>query len=191
MLDGCEHCITSIRMKTDTATAPTPPHLQPVPPEPTETEFDQNLQQPQLQPRCYKNGKFVVVENGAVIPTHSCVKCGRAAKKSVSTGLRHTSNPLTWFGKRPRMDVGLCKRHHENHSVAVALTWSFIGVGAVLLVAGVLAFSIASMILGFVAITVSGIFRASSPVTSADATADYASIAGTCESYRKRLSRHQ
>lgn len=178
-------------MKTDTAIAPVPEHLQPVPPEPTETEFDQNLQQQQFQPRCYKSGKLVIVENGAAIPTHACVKCGRAAKRSVSTGLRHTSNPLTWFGKRPRMGVGLCKQHHENHSVAVALTWSFIGVGAVLLVAGAATLSVASILLGLVAITVSGIFRASSPVTSADATEDYASIAGTCESYRKQLSQHQ
>ena len=177
-------------MKTDSAIAASPPHHQPVPPEPTETEFDQELQYPQFQPRCHKEGKYVIVENGATIPVHACVKCGRPAKTAVSTGLRQPSNPLTWFGKRPRMDVGLCKQHHENHSVAVALTWSFVGVGAILVVAGALTLSIASIVLGLVAITVSGIFRASSPVTSADATEDHASIAGTCESYRKQLSQH-
>ena len=178
-------------MKTDSAIGSTPTHHQPIPPEPTETEFDQELQHPQFQPRCYKEGKLVIVENGATIPVHACVKCGRAAKTAVSTGLRHTSNPLTWFGKRPRMDVGLCKKHHENHSVAVALTWSFVGVGAILTVAGAVTLSITSIVLGLAAITISGIFRASSPVTSADAKGDRASIAGTCESYRKQLSQHR
>lgn len=174
-------------MNTDTSVAPNPPHLQPVPPEPEEPFSDSELQTPQGLPRCYREGKFVVVVYGAAIPTATCIKCGRPAKKEVTTGLRHPSNPVTWFGKRPTLEVGLCRKHHENHAVAVALTWSILGVGVLLLIAGALTFSLVSCLLGVIAIVACGFFRASSPVTSDDATDDHATIAGAGETYRKQI----
>ncbi|MEX2581355.1 MAG: hypothetical protein WD342_20025 [Verrucomicrobiales bacterium] len=98
-------------------------------------------------------------------------------------------NPLTWFGKCPRIDVGLCRRHHENHLVAVTLSWSLLGLGLLLLAAGAMTTSLLSCLVGLAAVIAAGLFRASSPVRSADAREDYATIAGTGESYRQRLSR--
>jgi len=188
MLDLILHNPLLIRMNTDTSVVPNPSHLQPVPPEPAETPFDNELQTPQGLPRFYRDGKFVVVEYGAAIPTRTCIKCGRPAKREVSTGLRQPSNPVTWFGKRPNLDVGLCRKHHENHAVAVALTWSILGVGVLLLVAGALTSSLVSCLLGVIAIVACGVFRASTPVTSEDASDDHATVAGAGEAYRKQLS---
>lgn len=129
------------------------------------------------------------MEHGATIPTDSCVKCGRSAKREILTELRSPFNPLTWFGKRPRIEVGLCRRHHENHLVAVALTWSLLGLGLLLFVAGVVTKSLVSCLFGLAAMAFSGLFRATSPVTSSDACEEGATIAGTGKSYRQQLNR--
>lgn len=88
---------------------------------------------------------------------------------------------MTWFGKRPEIEVGLCRKHYENHSVAAALTWSVFGVGMILLVVSALTMSFFSVVVAMIAIGVSGIFRAASPITSPDATEDFATIYGVSE----------
>lgn len=95
--------------------------------------------------------------------------------------LRNPRNPLTWFGKRPRIEVGLCRKHFENHSVAVALTWSVFAVGLILLIVSVLTVSLFSGLIGLTAVGISGIFRAASPVTSPDACDGYATVYGVSE----------
>ncbi len=95
---------------------------------------------------------------------------------------------MTWFGKRPRLEVGLSRKHFDNHNVAVALTWSVLAVGAIVLVTGVLSFSIITAVFGLVAMGVAGLFRACSPVTSPDATEKYATVSGAGAAYLKHLS---
>ncbi|MDF1825025.1 MAG: hypothetical protein P1U68_10310 [Verrucomicrobiales bacterium] len=121
------------------------------------------------------------MENYPDLPTDICLKSGRPATNQIVVSLRNPRNPLTWFGKRPEIEIGLCRKHYENHSVAVALTWSLFGVGMILLVVSVLTFSYFSILVGLVTIGVSGIFRAASPVTSADATEDFATVEGVSE----------
>lgn len=139
-------------------------------------------------PSCYRTGTRIVVENGGELPISHCIKSGRKASKRVKVPLRNPRNPKTWFGKRPTIEVGLSKKHHENHVVAVALTWSTLVVGALVLIAGVLTFSVASCVVGILAIGVSGVFRAMSPVTSKDATEEYSTIEGAGDAYLKLVT---
>jgi len=129
----------------------------------------------------------VVVEHGGLLPTAHCVRCGRPAAREVEAGLRHPAKPVTWFGRRPAVDVGMCRRHYENHAVAVALTWSMMAVGAILLLAGFATLSWLSCAVGLVAVAVSGLFRATSPVTSRDADDYRATIQGAGEAFRRQL----
>jgi len=160
--------------------------LEPVPPEPSPIL---EVVPPAAEPLMvsYRRGRSLVIENGAPIPTEFCIKSGRPAVKTVEISLRNPANPMTWFGKRPRLEVGLSRKHLDNHNVAVALTWSVLAVGAVVLVAGVLSFSIITAFVGLIATGVAGLFRACSPVTSPDATAEYATISGAGEAYLKHL----
>jgi len=135
----------------------------------------------------YRNGKDLVIENGASIPTDFCIKSGRPAVKTLEISLRCPAKPATWFGKRPRLSVGLCRKHLDNHHVSVALTWSVLAVGAIVFVTGVLSFSVITAAVGLLAIGISGLFRATSPVTSRDATEEYATVDGAGAAYLKHL----
>ncbi|MAS97044.1 MAG: hypothetical protein CMO55_27960 [Verrucomicrobiales bacterium] len=162
-------------------------HLQPVPPEPVEIA-PQSEEKLESTPSCYRSGRKIILENGGAVPTDHCIKSGRRASKQVAISLRNPKNPKTWFGKQPVVNVGLSKKHHENHVVAVALTWSTLAVGALVLLAGILTLSLASCFVGIVAIAVSGIFRAYSPVTSIDATPEYATIEGAGDGFLKLVA---
>lgn len=135
----------------------------------------------------YRSGRTLVIENGASIPTDFCIKSGRPAVKTLEISLRCPAKPATWFGKRPRLEVGLCRKHLDNHHVSVALTWSVLAVGAIVFVTGVLSFSVITAAVGLLAIGISGLFRATSPVTSRDATEEYATVDGAGAAYLKHL----
>ena len=161
--------------------------LEPVPPEPV--QFIEVVP-PAAEPLMvsYRDGKDLVIENGASIPTDFCIKSGRPAVKTLEISLRNPANPTTWFGKRPRLEVGLCGKHLDDHHVAVALTWSLLAVGAIVLVTGILAFSVITAVVGLLSMGISGLFRATSPVTSRDATDEYATVDGAGAAYLKHLS---
>lgn len=160
--------------------------LEPVPPEPA--PFIEVVP-PAAEPLMvsYRSGRYLIIENGASIPTEFCIKSGRPAVKTLEISLRCPSKPATWFGKRPRLEVGLCRKYPDNHHVAVALTWSVLAVGAVVLITGILSVSVITAVVGLLAMGISGLFRATSPVTSSDATEGYATIDGAGAAYLKHL----
>ena len=47
----------------------------------------------------------------------------------LAVALRHPRQPSTWFGARPVLEMGLCRKHRDDRSVAVALS----GAGAAFL----------------------------------------------------------
>ena len=166
-------------MNSSPVSAPQPPapyNIEPVPPEPAYEEPPQ-----EILPRISRNGDSLILEGNPAIPTDLCLKSGRPATNTLTVSLRNPRNPMTWFGKRPKIEIGLCRKHYENHSVALALTWSLMAVGAILLVVSVLTFSFLSALVGLAAIGISGIFRAASPVTLVDATDSFATIDGVAE----------
>jgi len=160
--------------------------LEPVPPEPAPfIEVVPPAAEPLMV--AYRSGRSLVIENGAPIPTEFCIKCGRPSVKTFEISLRCPSKPATWFGKRPRLEVGLSRKHLDNHNVAIALTWSVLAVGAIVLVTGVLSVSVITAVVGLFAMGISGLFRAASPVTSNDATEEYATINGAAAAYLKHF----
>jgi hypothetical protein len=170
--------------------SPVPPAslrvLDPVPPEPS-SSFEVVPPAPAPLMVSYRQGSSLVVENGASIPTEFCIKSGRPSVKSIEISLRNPANPMTWFGKRPRLEVGLSRKHLDNHNVAIALTWSVLAVGALVMATGITSFSLLTALVGLLAMGISGLFRALSPVTSADASEEYSTISGVAPAYLKHL----
>ncbi|MDF1741293.1 MAG: hypothetical protein P1U86_19190, partial [Verrucomicrobiales bacterium] len=138
-------------------------------------------------PACYRIGDTMVVENGGNPPVDFCIKSGRPATKVISASLRNPMNPKTWFGKCPRIEVGLSSQEHDSHLIAVALTWSLFGIGLLILVSGIVSLSWASCLVGLLTTGVSGVFRAKSPVVAKDATEAYSEIKGASASFLKHL----
>ncbi|NLT69692.1 MAG: hypothetical protein GXX91_03230 [Verrucomicrobiaceae bacterium] len=135
----------------------------------------------------YRKGRSLIVLNGASLPCEYCIKTGRPAVKTVEIALRNPANPLTWFGRRPRLEVGLSRKPLDNHRVAVALTWSVLAIGGLMLVTGIASRSLFAAGIGGVAMAVSGLFRALSPVTSRSASPDYLEVDGAGEAFLKHL----
>ncbi len=157
-------------------------HLQPIPPDPELLAMEKSV-----VPSCYRMGDTIVVENGGNPPVDYCIKSGRPAQKVVSASLRNPLSPMTWFGKSPMIDVGLSRKHYDSHLIAVALTWSFFGIGLLILVSGIVSMGWVSCLVGVLATGISGVFRATSPVTSKSATEEYAEIKGASRSFLKHL----
>jgi hypothetical protein len=129
----------------------------------------------------------VILENGAQLPTNYCVKSGKPAFCVVRKALRDPRNPFTWFGGRPRIEVGLSKKHRENRLVALALTWSVFGMGVVMIIAGLVLLDGIKGGIGLFLVLISGVFRATSPIWAARVDEDYIEIRGTGQLFRDRL----
>jgi len=150
------------------AATPAGNSVEPVPAEARELLTDESDSDiaPTLQlPRIVRKGRDLILENDAALPTRICVRSARPAYREIPVSLREPSNPLSWFGPRPRVRVGLSRRQWENHTVAVAMTWSFLGVGSLLLLSGILTSALITSVVGLVTAGVAGLFRAWSPVT--------------------------
>lgn len=129
----------------------------------------------------------IVLENGAVLPVEFCVKCGRPASLGVSCFLRDRKQPRTWFGNRPRIEAGLCRKHREDHAIAVALTWSMLGVAGVLVVSGILTSNLVTLVLAGVVAAISGAFRAGSPFSAPVVTESRVVLSGAGEAFLRKL----
>lgn len=183
-------------MKKDTPPAERPERpprvLEPVPPEPRTVNPPEDGSRDGLRvalgvPSASRQGDLLVIRNDPALPTRLCIRSGRPGAKAVMVNLRDPRNPMTWFGKRPRIEVGLCRKHHENMCIAVALTWSMLSLGAVLVIVGMLTTGIFPLGVGLFSMAIAGIFRASCPVTSPDATHSSATIHGVSPTYLRQF----
>ena len=140
-------------------------------------------------PCAYRDGMRLVIENEARIPTRICIKSGRPTYSELTIRLRQPRSPRTWFGKAPSIEVGLSRRHYDNHNVAVTLTWSVLAVGLIVFVAGILSLSPLTIAVGAVSAAGAGIFRASSPVTLAHAEENKIVIDGCSRRFLDQVER--
>jgi hypothetical protein len=83
--------------------------------------------------------------------------------------------------------MGLCRKHRDDRSVAVALTWSFLSIGALLLIVGALTLSWVSALVGLLAMGGAGWFRAASPVVATLVTESRIVLAGAGGAFLKQL----
>jgi len=129
----------------------------------------------------------MVLEYGAEPPTDCCVRCGRPDATENRFSLRNSRDFRTWFGRRPDLALGLCRKHTEDHSVSVALTWSMLAVGTMLVIVGVLTIGWVPILLGLAAMCVAGRFRATSPVSVSELTESRIIVLGAAEAYLRNL----
>jgi len=108
--------------------------------------------------------KSIRLINGAELPTSICAKSGKPAVRVVSKRMRDSLNPLTWFGKRPEVKIGLCRKEYENRLVAISLTWALFGLGIFLLAMGILNVEVSFIAIGSILVLISGVFRARVPI---------------------------
>ena len=159
----------------------------PVQPEARVPAIQAHVRPPEPFARYYRSENEIIIENGAKIPTAFCIRSGMPSDRTFEVSLRNPADPLTWFGRRPTVTVGLSRRHFEDHSVAVALTWYFLAVGALLFAVGLIVLSTVSLTLGLLGMGVAGCFRASSPVSSPDVSPERTIICGAGDEYLKRI----
>lgn len=164
----------------------------PVPPEPPVAPIaESTVVDTPPPPSLLVSGSELILEHGAVIPVGSCVKCGRPACGSSAIALRNPRQPGTWFGARPTLEMGLCRKHRDDRSVAVALTWSFLAIGALLLAVGAMTFSFVSIGVGIVAMAGAGWFRASTPVVATLVTETRTVLSGCGAAFLKQLAKQE
>lgn len=159
----------------------------PVPPEASAAPMTETTTLHAPPPSLYVSGSELILEHGAVIPVGSCVKCGRPACGSSAIALRNPRLPGTWFGARPTLEMGLCRKHRDDRSVAVALTWSFLAIGALLVAVGAMTFSFVSIGIGIVAMAGAGWFRAATPVVATLVTDTRTVLSGCGAAFLKQF----
>lgn len=178
----------AVESKVESTPSPVPATqarvIVPVPPEAPPAQSPAFFAPP---PSRFVSGSELVLEHGAAVPVGSCIQCGRPACGSRAVALRHPRQPSTWFGARPVLEMGLCRKHRDDRSVAVALTWSFLSIGVLLVAIGAVTFSPVSVLIGLLAIGGSGWFRAASPVVATLITETRTVISGAGAAFLRQM----
>ncbi len=97
---------------------------------------------------------------------------------------------MTWFGGQPREEVGFCKKHTENYQIALALTFSLLAVGGILLGIGLYTLSLSEIIVGLLLILICGTFRARVPIWSPNNNEEPMEIRGVGKSFLQQFPTH-
>lgn len=139
--------------------------------------------EPQPDPQVYRMGDLLYLEEGAVLPTERCICCGKKSVKTVTKYLRTPANPKTWFGKTKKVEFGVCREHKESCAMGTALTYSALMVGILILVVGAISLSIVTILVGLLAMAVSGVFRARMPIYTANPSVEPVEIKGHSAAY--------
>ena len=129
------------------------------------------------------NGKLYISE-GAELPSAICINCGKPSVKVVRKALRNPYNPVTWIGRMPRVDAGLCKQHNESFNIMRALAFSLLGVGLLIFIVGVVKLAIGSILVGLLTMFFCGIFRSLKPIWSPNTRIEPIEIRGTGKPFR-------
>lgn len=125
------------------------------------------------------------------LPLDQCIRCGNPPSRTVLKAIRHAKSPRTWFGKVPKVEVALCRKHYDDLRVARALTWSLLGLGVLLIVVGAVSYSFLTMGFGILVALASGFFRARETIQGRDVGNEIYEIRGACDSFVRRLPEHR
>ena len=77
----------------------------------------------------FRTQKTLVLEPGAEIASHLCLKTGRPTKQQITLALRNPWKPGTWFASREKVRIGLSRQSLENFRLTRAIAWSFMILG--------------------------------------------------------------
>ena len=128
---------------------------------------EQPLPSPAISPP-WRHDRVLYLPDGARLPTDTCIHCGHKAVKVISKSIRNPWNPATWFSRQTIVDIGLCKKHKDDNNVGKALTYSV-------------------LIIGLLAIVVSGIFRARTLIYTSNTNVEPLPIKGAAASYLEQF----
>lgn len=150
--------------------------LPPVPPE--------DREEPTLYPPVFRKNGTLFAATSAALPDDLCICCGKPAKMDINKALRNPWNPSTWFGGQLREEVGLCKQHLEGYYVALALTYSLLVLGIVMIGVGIFSKSLSAIVFGLLSVLVCGVFRAKVPIWSPNNKREPIELRGVGKKYR-------
>jgi hypothetical protein len=142
--------------------------------------YDETIELPQC-PNAYREGKNLVLENGAELISNRCVKSGRRVKKKVKVSPFNPLVPTSWFRSRTKVNIGLSRRQFECFLILKTLAWSLLGLGAVMIGLDLFAGG-NTMIAGGVLLTGGTILRTFYPVWI-DSRGDCVVVHGCGESF--------
>ncbi|MDF1659719.1 MAG: hypothetical protein P1U58_19040 [Verrucomicrobiales bacterium] len=130
---------------------------------------------------------ILYLPEGSALPTDICICSGRKATKVITKALRNPRNPKTWYSRQPCVKIGLSKKHCDDNNIGIALTLSVLVIGVAIFVAGLITLEMVSLIIGLLAILVSGFFRARGPIFSENPSADPLPIQGANQAYLQQF----
>ena len=147
---------------------------------------EQPLPSPAISPP-WRHDRVLYLPDGARLPTDTCIHCGHKAVKVISKSIRNPWNPATWFSRQTIVDIGLCKKHKDDNNVGKALTYSVLSIGVIIFITGVVTVGIVTLIIGLLAIVVSGIFRARTLIYTSNTNVEPLPIKGAAASYLEQF----
>ncbi|MDF1813086.1 MAG: hypothetical protein P1V20_12880 [Verrucomicrobiales bacterium] len=118
---------------------------------------------PAKQPMTYRNAKTLVLENGAQIASHICLKTGNPVGSHIKTAVRNPLNPGTWFKATDTAIIGLSKKEVERFHDRLTSAHSMIILGALLVPTGYVTGLIVT-ILGVITLLSGLVLRAIFPI---------------------------
>lgn len=125
------------------------------------------------------------------LPTDQCIRCEQAPVETVQKAIRSGRSFRSWYGRRPTTEIALCKKHLDDRRVALALTWSLMGVGLLLAVVGAITMNATTAGVGAVVASLSGIFGAREPIQGQGVGDETFDIIGVCDAFVRRLPEHE
>jgi hypothetical protein len=146
---------------------------------------------PSLYPLVFQKDGTLFAATSAALTDDLCICCGRPSKKDINKALRNPWNPLTWFGGQLREEVGLCKQHLEGYYVALALTYSLLVLGILMIGAGIFSTSLSPIGFGVLAVLVCGVFRAKVPIWSPNNKIEPIELRGVGKKYRSLFPEYE
>ncbi|MEO0413501.1 MAG: hypothetical protein AAF226_00960 [Verrucomicrobiota bacterium] len=139
------------------------------------------------QPTVYQEGRKMISCYQGKPHLDQCIMTGGDAHKVVLTPLRHPFNPGTWWGKRPKLRVGLSKRALFMCRLMETMSWlSLLGGG---MAVGFAIYTLEPLlyVLGAGLTIISGALRSRFPVFSWTVTKRRAEISGAHKEFLNRL----
>ncbi|MEM7601460.1 MAG: hypothetical protein AAF357_08605, partial [Verrucomicrobiota bacterium] len=135
-------------------------------PEPTSIEREPAKPKSERYPFHIQGELFVPLESS--LPCEICICSGKPAIGSYSKALRNIKSPLSWYLPRPTIQIGLSKKCSEARLVAHTLTYSLLALGLILVIVGIITFSVGTALIGLLAAALSGAFRARESIQGVD-----------------------
>ncbi|NNE92423.1 MAG: hypothetical protein HKN23_12310 [Verrucomicrobiales bacterium] len=146
----------------------------------------------------YADGESICIENQGSLPLDRCILTNEPSEVCHRIPLRDAENPGTWWGKRPRLRVGLTRESLKRLRHGALLTWSSLTIGASIWGVGVFgtlnnmapSISLPFYSAGSLLVLISGWFRAKASVSAPRVSREFAVINGAHPNYLEQFDQY-